>query len=74
MDYSFQNSERNAWTPGPQQENKRLREVLARGGKTFEDATIVFLYTDEKVAMSEGWHDVYTDAAGWVSAVSDGEA
>tara|TARA_R110000744_G_C19281734_1_gene553636 strand:+ start:784 stop:1008 length:225 start_codon:yes stop_codon:yes gene_type:complete len=74
MDYSFQNSERNAWAPGPQQENKWLRDALARGVKTFDDANIVHLYTDETVAISEGWHDIYIDATTWINAILDGEA
>ena len=73
MDYSFQTNERNGWTPCHRQEDKWLRDALARGVKTFDDANIVHLYTDETVAISEGWHDIYIDATTWVNAASDGE-
>ena len=73
MDYSFQTNELNGWTPCNRQEDKLLRDALARGVKTFDDANIVHLYGDETVAISEGWHDVYLNAASWINAISDGE-
>tara|TARA_R110000824_G_scaffold372330_1_gene562465 strand:+ start:287 stop:496 length:210 start_codon:yes stop_codon:yes gene_type:complete len=66
-------NERNGWTPCHRQEDEWLRDALARGVKTFDDANIVHLYTDETVAISEGWHDVYRNAESWINSISDGE-